>query len=265
MKEIQKSLGKPSEILSNISGYKVYYYRTAPSTNDIAKKIARQTPEDRFVIFSETQSCGRGRRGRHWISPKGGLWFSIVMRPHMDPKDVLKLTFIASLAVAKTIKALFSVTTEVKWPNDVLVNHKKVCGILTEASVRKDSVSLAVIGVGVNANIDLQAFPTHLQESATSLRHELGCEVDRMALMERILQDFLRYYSKLRKGLWKQLLNEWKGKASFFGKDIKITGSGGIVEGKALDINEDGALIIEANDGTTKEIVTGDLVVTSRS
>ncbi|NIO36689.1 biotin--[acetyl-CoA-carboxylase] ligase, partial [Candidatus Bathyarchaeota archaeon] len=165
---------KHQKIQQNVSGYKVYIYKSLSSTNKIAKEVAEKTDEEKIVILAETQTMGRGRLGRQWISPKGGLWLSVILRPQTSPKEALRLTFIMSSAVAKTIKTLFNLETSVKWPNDVLVNGKKISGILTEINTRESLVTFVIVGVGINVNIDLESFPSSLRATVTSLKHELG-------------------------------------------------------------------------------------------
>lgn len=252
---------KPHETQHTTLGFKIYHYNNVSSTNDIAKEIAKKNNEEKIVILAETQKCGKGRLGRQWISPKGGLWLSIILRPQISPKEALKLTFITSSAVAETIKAMWGLETEVKWPNDVLVNGKKICGILTETSTKENIAEFVVVGVGINANIDLKSFPSNLRDTVTSLKHELGCEIKRNALTKNILQNFEHRYKRLRKGLWSVLLQEWKSLATFFGEQVEVTSFDEVLVGEAWDVDKDGALIIRLEDGVLKKVVIGDVTL----
>lgn len=244
-----------------VLGYRIYRYDRVSSTNEIAKEIARKTDEAKIVVLAETQTRGRGRFGRQWISPKGGLWFSIILRTEMSPMEAMKLTFITSLAVAETVHEMFDLRAEVKWPNDVLVSGKKICGILTETIVKDNMVEFAVIGVGINVNIDMKSFPPNLWETATSLKHELGYDVERKALMASLLQNLEAHYSRLRNGQWDVLLQEWKGLATFLHKQVEVVSFDERYIGEAWDIEESGALLVRLQNGTLKEIVAGEVTI----
>jgi len=254
----QQNHEKPFEIRHTALGYKIFRYDKVTSTNDIAKKIAKKDGKERIVILAETQTAGKGRLGRRWISPRGGLWFSIILRPQISPKEALKLTFLTSSAMAKTIKTIFCLDTSVKWPNDVLVNDRKICGILTETSTSKNIVENMVVGVGINANIDLQSFPHSLRNSVTSLKHELGYAVNRKSLIISVLQNFDYRYKRLQRGLWSILLQEWKSMTTFLGEQMEVNSFGEIILGEAWDVDRDGALIIRLENGVLRKIVVGD-------
>jgi len=257
----QKNSLKPHKIQSAVLGYKIYHYDNVSSTNDVAKEIAKKDDKEKIVVLAETQTSGKGRLGRSWISPKGGLWFSIVMRPQISPKEALKLTFTTSSAVAKTIQQMFGLKTEVKWPNDVLVKGRKICGILTEASTRESMVEFVVIGVGINANMDLTSFPSNLRGSVTSLKHELRHEVRRKALTNNLLQNFEHRYKRLQQGRWSTLLQEWKGMATFLGEQVEVTSFDEVIVGEAWDVDDDGGLILRLENGVLKKVVAGDVTV----
>jgi BirA family biotin operon repressor/biotin-[acetyl-CoA-carboxylase] ligase len=252
---------EPVEIEYSDLGYEIRRYRALSSTNQIAKEIARNSNKGRIVVLADTQFLGRGRLGRRWFSPKGGVWLSIILRPKISPEDAQKLTFIASSAVAVTIEKMFGIRTEVKWPNDVLINARKVCGILTETSLQNGDVEFAVIGIGLNANVDLEALPAFVRDNSTSLKHELGHKISRRALIENVLKALEHRYRFLQQGLWLTLLQEWKGMASFLGEKVKITSFDDVLTGEALDVDEDGALIIRLESGVLREILVGDVTL----
>ena len=255
------SSDEPLEVQLTPFGYRIYHYSEVHSTNKLAKKIARESIREGVVVLAETQTHGRGRLKRRWASPNGGLWFSMILRPKISPKETVRLTFIMSSTVAETIKTMFGVETKVKWPNDILIGNRKVCGILTEAVTTGDSVEFVVIGVGLNANIDLNSFPNNLKETATTLKHELGAEVDLKALMLNILQTFEEKHQQLLKGFWNSLLKEWKDLASFLGKRIVITSFDEAFTGEALDVDQDGALLVKLEGGDIKRVLAGDITV----
>jgi BirA family biotin operon repressor/biotin-[acetyl-CoA-carboxylase] ligase len=254
---------KPREIHA-LLGYKIYYYDEVSSTNDIAKEVAKKSDKERIVILAETQTRGKGRLERQWVSPKGGIWLSIILRPKISPKEALKLTFITSSAVAKTIQQLFGLKAEVKWPNDVLVNGRKICGILTEIETEKNIVEFVIIGIGINADVDLEAFPREIRETATSLKHELGYGVERKTLVNTVMQNFEHRYKRLSRGMWSLLLQEWKSLAAFLGKQVEVTSFDEVIVGEAWDVNDDGALIIRLENGVLKRVVAGDVILRKR-
>jgi BirA family biotin operon repressor/biotin-[acetyl-CoA-carboxylase] ligase len=261
LKMSQQNQKKPHEIQNFPSNYKIYLYNNVYSTNEVAKEIAKKSSEEKIVVLADTQTCGKGRMGRRWISPKGGVWLSVILRPRITSKEALKLTFITSSAVAKTIETMFGLKAVVKWPNDVLVNGRKICGILTEISTRNSVVEFVVVGVGINANIDLESFPLSLQGTVTSLKNELGYRIKRRALTGNFLQNFEHRYRHLHHGLWSGLLKEWKSMATFLGEQVEVTSFDEFFVGEAWDIDEDGALIIRLKNGTLKKIITGDVTL----
>ena len=257
----QQNSREPSEIQTTTLGYKIYCYDNVSSTNSIAKEVAKKDGEEKIVILAETQTSGKGRLGREWISPMGGVWLSIILRPKITPKEALKLTFITSSAVAKTINAMFGLKAEVKWPNDVLINSKKVCGILTETKTKENNIEFVVVGIGINVNVDLESFPSSLRNNITSLKYELGYEIKRKAFLKSLLQNFEHRYKRLQQELWSVLLQEWKLLATFLGEQVEVTSFNEVIVGEAWDLDEDGSLIVRLKNGVLRKVVTGDVTV----
>jgi len=242
-------------------GRTIHCFRELTSTNEIAKELAMIGAEEGTVIVAETQTHGRGRLGRGWISPEGGLWFSVIMRPEVSPRDAPKLTLMESVAVAKTIIKLFGLEASIRWPNDVLVKGKKVCGILTETSTRGESLNFAVVGVGINANLSLHDLPAGLRGSSTTLMEELKREVKREALLRSLLEETERYYNMFTQGMFNAFLTEWKHLSKFLGSYVEVTSLDERIEGWATDIDENGALIVKLRDQTTRKIMSGDVTI----
>jgi len=247
------------ELLTKLIGKTIHYFSEVSSTNDLAKEIAAIGAKEGTVIVAETQTCGKGRLGRKWASPRGGIWLSTILRPKLSAKDVPKLTLMTSLVVAKTISQLFNLKTEVKWPNDVLVNAKKVCGILTEANTGGDITNFVVVGIGINANVELDSLPKHVRENATSLKHELKREIDRERFLRVLLEKMEHYYVMLAEGKFNVMLEKWKGLCSFLGSYVEVTSFEEKIEGWAIDVDENGALIIRLQDGTLRKVLSGDV------
>lgn len=240
-------------------GRKLHAYDTVSSTNDVAKVLALEG--EGTVIVAETQTKGRGRVGREWFSPKGGLWFSIILKPKIKAKEVSKITLAVGVAVAKALKRQLNLNAEVKWPNDVLVNGRKVCGILTESVTSGEEVKIVVVGVGLNANIDLQKFPFSIRESITTLKEELKTEVSLEPLLCEVFYSIEREYAIFLEEGFTRILSEWKALASFIGKDVEVTVFGGRFRGLAEDVDEDGSLIVRLSDGSIKRATAGDVKV----
>jgi len=249
---------------TKIIGGTLHFFRELASTNDMAKELAVRGAKEGTVIVAETQTQGRGRMGREWASPKGGLWFSIILRPRVSPKDAPKLTLMMSVVIAKTLNKQFDLEAEIKWPNDVLVKGKKVCGILTETSTKGESLNFAVVGVGVNANLSLNDFPASLRGSSTTLKEALKREIEREAFLRSLLEETEHYYNMFTQGKFNAILAEWKKLSKFLGSYVKVTSLEEKIEGWATDIDENGALIIKLRDKTTRKIMSGDVTVHRR-
>ncbi|UCE28482.1 MAG: biotin--[acetyl-CoA-carboxylase] ligase [Candidatus Bathyarchaeota archaeon] len=241
-------------------GRKILFYHKTGSTNDWAKELARCGTREGTVVIAETQTNGRGRLDRKWVSPIGGLWFSLILRLELHPSEALKLTFVAGLAVAKVLHDMFDLRVETKWPNDVLVKGRKICGILTEMNTTGETVNFVVVGVGVNTNFDVEkTFQEPLKRTATSLENELGRKVRLEELFKSLLEELENLYDHFTKEGFDSILKEWKSYASFLGHQVEITGPAGKLSGLALDVNNDGVLILKLEDGRMRHVFVGDI------
>lgn len=203
-------------------GQEIYHFTEVTSTNDVAKELAIKGAKEGTLVIAETQRRGRGRFGRKWISPEGGMWFSVILRPKVAPEDALKLTLMAAVVVAKVISDMFKLEAEVKSPNDVVVDGKKVCGILTEMSTKDDTVDFVVIGVGINANVSLDSFPKDLRKFLTSLKEELKEDVDRKTFLCALLEELERYYKMFTREGFDSILED-ESFASFLTRHAETT------------------------------------------
>jgi len=242
-------------------GQKIHHYSIVNSTNTTAKEFAIKGAKEGTVIIAETQRKGKGRLGRRWESPKGGIWLSLILRPKTNPSKIPLLTFTSSLAVAKAIQEMCGLKVEVKWPNDILIGNKKVCGILTEANVKGNTVNFVVVGIGINANVDLDSFSPLLRNSATSLKMEMHENIDREKLLQLLFQKLEYYYGLFQQERYEALLAEWKKLAKFLGKPVEIVSFDEKFCGKAVDVDENGALIIQLENGVLRKIVSGDVTL----
>jgi BirA family biotin operon repressor/biotin-[acetyl-CoA-carboxylase] ligase len=241
-------------------GRRTFFSREATSTNDWGKELARLGVEEGTVVVAETQTSGHGRLGRQWVSPKGGLWFSVVLRPELSPSEAVGLVFMAGLSVAEVLHRKYGLKVETKWPNDVLVNGKKICGVLVEMSTIGTKVSFVIVGVGINANFDVeQSFSEPLLAGATSLKEELGRKVRLERLLGDLLEELENAYDQSVNGISSATMEKWKSYAGFIGRKVKVTTEDGKISGLALDVNREGALILKLTNGRTRHFFVGDI------
>lgn len=252
-----------SRITTDWAGKKIYHYDKTGSTNIDAKRLAEEGAPHGTTVVAEQQNQGRGRRGREWESPAGtAVYMSIVLKPDFAPEKASMLTLVMALSVAEAITELTGLEAVIKWPNDIVVNKKKVCGILTEMSAELDYIHYVVIGVGINANNSLSEFTEELRKTATSLKIESGKSVSRAAMVERVLFYFEKNYdifvrkmdlSELQEAYQKHLIN--------LNADVKVLDPKGEYNGIARGINTTGELLVEKEDGTIEAVYAGEVSV----
>ena len=244
-------------------GKEIYYFPELKSTNIMAKEKALHRAEginEGTLIIAERQSAGKGRLGREWFSPAGGIWLSIILYPQLPPSYIPRITLMTAVAVVKAIKMCVQIEPQIKWPNDILINEKKVCGILTEMSAELDIIHWIVVGIGINANIDHREFPEDIQENAISLKEFLGKEILRVKMVQIFLQEFEKYYEGLKRREFSSILKEWKFYSHTLGRKINVDMGERIVTGEAVNINEEGALILKKGNGELVEIISGTII-----
>ena len=226
------------------------------STNLKAKELAQDGKTEGTVIISKTQSKGRGRFNRVWESPEGGLYFSIILRPRCKPDKATLLPLFAALSVCKTITSVCDLYVKIKWPNDVLINGKKVCGILLESESSKDGLDYVVLGFGINLNVGVDVLPNEF--NATSISREIGIKLDCHAFLKKLLLNFSETYSFFIEKKYAILLKEWKVNSDTIGKQVCIDTPSGKINGKAVDIDQSGFLVVTTDLGEHKKITSGD-------
>ena len=240
-------------------GRRIFFLREADSTIEVAKQLADYGAEEGTVVTAEVQTAGRGRMGRSWVSPKGGLYLSVILKPKISPKKAVRLVFLFGLAVAEILHELYEMTVETKWPNDVLMNGKKICGILTEMNTTGEKVNYVIAGIGVNTNFAEKVFPEELRKAATSLENELGRKVELEKLFKTLLGKLESFYEIFLKGGFGRILVEWKKYAGFLGCQVEVASGTEKWVGIASDVGSDGALILRLKDGTVKRVFVGDV------
>ncbi len=252
-----------NRLFTTYIGQKIYYFPELESTNMIAKEKATHKEEgvnEGTIVIAERQSAGKGRLGRNWFSPAGGIWLSIILYPQLSPSYIPRITLMTAVAVVKAIERCTKIKTQVKWPNDILINEKKVCGILTEMNAELDLINWVVVGIGINVNIDHRKFPEDIQENTISLKEFSGKEVSRVKLARVFLQEFEKYYEILKRREFSSILKEWKLCSHTLERKIRVDMGERIITGEAVDINEEGALILKKEDGELVEIISGTII-----
>jgi BirA family biotin operon repressor/biotin-[acetyl-CoA-carboxylase] ligase len=255
--DLLSSLGRTAVI-----GRDIRVFEETTSTNDIMEKLARDNVKEGVVVFAESQTKGRGRLGRKWMSPaRKGLWFSVLLRPAMRPAAVTQLTIAAATALHRAIRAQTGLTPEIKWPNDILVRGKKVAGILTELSAELDKVKYVILGVGISVNLNPGEFPPELRKSATSLKIETGQRQNRAALAVKILQELDRDYGLVCSGRFETVADEWEKHCLTLGRRVAIHVGDRKIQGCAESLDTDGALLLRTQHGRLERIIGGDVTL----
>jgi len=230
---------------------RIHYFPEIGSTMDVARELAKKGAGEGTLVIAEVQTGGRGRLGRHWLSPQGGIYCTIVLRPTIGPAYAPRINLMAAVAVAATIRKLFGLDTQLKWPNDVLIAGKKVCGILAEMNAEMDVVSFVNVGIGINANNSV----TRFEKTATSLKNVLGRGISRKELLSVLIGEMERRRPLLLKA---DLLREWKELSATLNKEVRVVSLGEELTGQAVDIDNAGALVLKTSDGSLRTIVAGD-------
>ncbi len=231
--------------------HRIHYYPEIGSTMDPARELARRGAEQGTIVVAEAQTHGRGRLSREWLSPKGGIYFTVILRPEVEPAYAPLANLMASVAVAVTIRRLYGLKAAVKWPNDVLVRGRKVCGILAEMESGTDAVKFINVGIGINANTAVPGF----SETATSLKEVLGRDISRQKFLRALILEIERRRNSL---LDADVLNEWRGLSSTLSNDVKIAAADEVIVGRAVDIDDTGSLIVREMDGSLRKVAAGD-------
>jgi len=250
----------PASITSNLEtrfiGHRVIYHSRLTSTMEVARREVQQGAVEGTVVIADEQTAGKGRMNRAWLSPRGSIALSIILYP--DRLHLPYLIMLASLAVIHSIEAITDLKPQIKWPNDVLINGKKVCGILIESSVQGDTVDYAIIGIGVNVDLELAGFP-EIASTATSLSHELGRKVTRLSLIRRLLVEIERLYLTLPAG--ESIYREWRDNLVTLGQEVRARSGKTTYRGTAESVATDGSLLLRHPDGSLSRIVAGDVTL----
>ncbi len=256
-----------SELKTKFIGQKAYYFDTIDSTQDQALKMANESENNGTVIIAETQTGGKGRAGRKWISPKGGISFSIILHPKFDISVTTLFPIASSLALSKAIENTFKITPELKWPNDLTIKGSKISGILVDAALESNKIESLILGVGINFNVDVKAIKKILKETpnfyGVASLSEYNKKIKPIQLVQNFFVELEKIYELLNKKQTKNIILEWTKRSSTIGKNVEVNTSEGKIKGKAVKIDEDGALII-SNKNKTDKVIAGDIIHLSK-
>lgn len=248
-------LGEVHNPVRHVVGRTIAHYDAVESTQETAKELLEADVEDGFVVWADRQAAGRGRHGRAWASPKGGLYLSILLRPNEVHAPILGL--LAGMPLAKALRH-FGVFAVLRWPNDALFQDRKIGGILSEGVYRRDRYHV-VLGVGVNTNVDVDQLPPDVRETATSVKKEASLFVANEDFLEYFLDQMDDLYSRYRNTPARLMLREYRGACGTIGKRVAVDTLKGSVTGRAVDIAPSGGLLVVDDAGTRHEIVDGTL------
>jgi len=254
----------PDEVTTDLGtaviGRRIEYFTDLPTTNGEAKKLASASCPEGTVVVAESQNGGKGRMDRVWFSPSGkGLWFTAVLRPQVNLVDTPQITMVVAVAVALAIREHIGVAVGIKWPNDLLWEGKKLCGILVELNAEMDRVNFMVAGIGLNVNIDEDQFPPELLDIATSLKIAAGHYIPRVNLLRAILQSFEIWYQCWLQNGFIPILNKWRELCVTLDCPVTVHNIKDSFAGHAMDVDETGALLVKMQDGTVQRLVAGEV------
>ena len=252
------------DLKTQLIGKRVYYFEEIDSTQNFAQNIAADKKENGTIIIAEKQTSGRGRLDRKWTSPKGGIWFSLIIHPKFDVSSSTLIPILSAVALSKSIKSVLDIETEVKWPNDITMNGKKVAGVLVDASFQTNSIDYLILGIGINFDIDAKKLEKRLTKTPNFYGIDSLREKEDKTPPKKLLKEFLLQFEKnlfqLDKGEKSKIIKEWTKRAAGIGKKITINTSNGKISGISQGIDNDGALKIKTRN-EIKKIYVGDVVL----
>ncbi|MFO8051521.1 MAG: biotin--[acetyl-CoA-carboxylase] ligase [Thermoplasmatota archaeon] len=249
----------PEEVLPDLGtaviGKELRFHSSVGSTNRVAKRLVREKVKEGMVVIASEQTEGRGRKDRNWSSPEGGLWFSVVLYPDLPPERGMLVTMICSISVVEAVKEVTGLDLVIKWPNDLLIDGKKVCGILTELEAEMDRINSCVVGIGLNVNNDIEE---DLKGIAVSLKEARGERISKVKLLRSILKRMDAHYSVLKEGGHDMVREMWKKMSGIEGRRVRVIEEKETFSGEVMDIDGSGCLIIDL-DGKRRRVVSGDI------
>ena len=259
----------PWEITSGLKtktiGQQAFYFDSTDSTQNQALKMVEEPENNGAIIVAEKQTGGRGRSGRKWVSPKGGIWFSVILHPRFDISVTTLFPIASALALSIALEKTFKISPELKWPNDITIKGKKLAGMLVDVSLESNKIENLVLGVGINFDVDAKQIEKNLKNTpnfygVTSL-NELKTKIRPVELVQSFLTELEKIYKLLETKQTKKIISEWTKRSSTIGKNVKLNTIDGEIKGKAIRIDEDGALVV-SNNKNTDRVIAGDIIHT---
>jgi len=251
-----------SGLKTKIFGKNAYYFDTIDSTQNQAMKMASDEANNGTVIIAEKQTCGKGRLGRKWISPKGGIWLSIILHPKFDISVITLFPIASALALSNAIEKTLNIKSELKWPNDITIKGKKVAGMLVDASLESNKIENLILGVGINFDVDVKQIEKILKDTpnfyGVASLSEQNKTIKPILLVQSLLMELEHIYNLLNAGDTEKIIRDWTKKSSTIGQNIELTTEDGKIKGKAIKLDDDGALVISENK-KNRRITSGDI------
>lgn len=252
-----------SELKTKMIGQRAFYLDSTDSTQNQALKMAEDSKNNGAIIIAEKQTEGKGRSGRKWVSPRGGIWMSIILQPKFDISVTTLFPIASSLALSHAIEKVFKKTPELKWPNDITIKGKKVAGMLVDVSLESNRIENLVLGVGINFDVDVKHIEKNLKNTpnfyGVATLRDFNKNTKPIELVQQFLQELEKIYNLLNDQKIKKIISEWTKRSSTIGKEVEINTINGKVKGKAQRIDEDGALVVSDKNGNSR-IIAGDVV-----
>ena len=256
-----------SELKTKMIGQRAFYLDSTDSTQNQALKMSEDSENNGAIIIAEKQTGGKGRSGRKWVSPKGGIWMSIILQPKFDISITTLFPIASSLALSYAIEKVFKKTPELKWPNDITIKGKKVAGMLVDVSLESNRIENLVLGVGINFDVDVKQIEKNLKNTpnfyGVATLRDLNKNAKPIELVQQFLQELEKIYNLLNEQKTKKIISEWTKRSSTIGKEVEINTINGKVKGKAQRIDEDGALVVSNKNGNSR-IIAGDVIHLSK-
>ena len=246
-------------------GHQLYYYEEIGSTNDEAFRLGSAGAPEGTVLIADRQTAGRGRMQRSWHSPEGtNIYTSIILRPEIELAKAPQISILAGVVVAEVLNDYCPDKVKLKWPNDVLIDRKKVCGILPQIKTSANAVNFIVLGIGINVNINNDQFPDEIRDLATSLVIETGNKISRLELIISLYENLTKWYKQFLKKGFSSIREKWLSLTPMIGQTVQVMFHEETVSGEAIGLDEDGSLILLTDKNETIRISAGDATILKR-
>ncbi len=246
---------------SKYIGHCIHFYDEVESTSDTAREYLENNAEEGTVIIAGRQTAGRSRKKDDWASPEGGIYMTMILKPDITLTQAPKLTIVTGVAIAKTLHDHFNIDVGIKWPNDILIEKKKICGILTEGIGEYDQLDAVLIGIGIDVNMSENKLPDDVQNVATTIKEEVNTKINRAEIIRVFFKVFEELYEKYQDGEFKYIVSEWRRLSATTGNRVKVYTNGRSIYADAVGIDNEGFLIVETDEGELEKITSGRVLI----